>query len=172
MAALALRSKVRVGVLLTILAAVLAGPVVHATLLSSANGAPGASHLTPAQKTAAQAALNRVDPPPTFIRYTRWRLSTSSSTAVPCLARPAICFGSTAVARPLTLSALAILLAQFDVRVKNASCSTDAWLPILTCEGTATIRGYVLGFIVTAERAVRPDERPGTQVILFAISRA
>jgi hypothetical protein len=97
MAALALRSKVRMGVLLTILAALLAGQV---------------------------------------------------------------------------LRALATLLARFNVRVKSGSCSADTWLPILTCEGTATIPGYVLGFIVTAERAVRPDERPGTQVVLFAISRA
>ena len=72
------------------------------------------------------------------------------------------------MARPLTVRALATLLAQFQVRVGRASC----WLPIDTCNGSAAIPGYALGFIVTAERRVHPDQRPGTQVILSAIKPA
>ncbi|MGO9886885.1 MAG: hypothetical protein ACLP0L_03060 [Solirubrobacteraceae bacterium] len=97
------------------------------------------------------------------------RLAESSKSSVPCLARPAICFGSSDVVPPLTAHALATLLAQFRVRVGHASCTGTAWLPVGTCNGTAAIPGYVLGFIVTAERRVHLDQRPGTQVILFGI---
>ncbi|MGB9245874.1 MAG: hypothetical protein WCC03_21180, partial [Candidatus Acidiferrales bacterium] len=90
--------------------------------------------------------------------------------SVPCLARPAICFGSSDVVRPLTAHTLATLLAQFGVRVGHASCNRTARLPVGTCNGTAAIPGYVLGFVVTAERRVHPNQRPGTQVILFGMS--
>lgn len=171
MAALALRPAVRISVLLAILAALVAGLVFHATH-SSTSGPSAAPPLTAAQKRAAQAALSRVNPPTTFSRYTSWRLGTSSKTAVPCLARPAICFGSSTVVRPLTQHVLTTLLANFHVRMGRVSCTDTAELPIGSCNGSATIPGYVLGFIVTAERPVHPDERPGTQVILFAIRRA
>lgn len=112
-----------------------------------------------------QAALNRLEPPLTFRRYTTWRLATSSKSAVPCLARPAVCLGSSDIVQPLTAHTLATLLAQFRVRVDHVSCI----IPFGTCDGIAAIPGYLLGFIVTVERRGHSDQRPGTQVILFGI---
>jgi hypothetical protein len=171
MIALAHRPTVRISVLLAILAALVTGLAFDATHPSTSSPST-APPLTAAQKSAAQAALSRINPPRTFSRYTSWRLGTSSKTAVPCLARPAICFGSSAVVRPLTLHVLAALLTNFHVRMGRASCTDIAELPTGSCNGSATIPGYVLGFIVTAERPVDPNERPGTQVVLFAIKRA
>lgn len=161
---------IRIGLLLAILVALVAEPVFHA-VNSSKSGPSTPPPLTPAQKSAAQAALSRVHPPTTFSRYTTWRLAASSNSSVPCLARPAICFGSSDVVRPLTAHALANLLAEFHVRVRGASCTDSTGLPIGSCNGSATIPGYGLGFIVTSERPVNSDERPGTQVVLFAIKR-
>jgi hypothetical protein len=170
MAALAHRPAVRISMLLATLAALVLGLAFHATHLST-SGPSTAPALTAAQKSTAQAALNRINPPTTFSRYTSWRLGRSSKTAVPCLAGPAICFGSRAVVTPLTLRVLGTLLADFHVRMGRALCTDMAELQTASCNGSATIPGYVLGFIVTAERPVHPGERPGTQVILFAIKR-
>jgi len=171
MAVFARHRTVRLSVLLAILAALVPGLIFHATHTST-SGLSTAPPLTPAQKSAAQAALDRVNPPATFRRYTSWRLGTSPETAVPCLARPAICFGSGDVVRPLTLHAATTLPTTFHIRMGQASCGDGAGLPISSCNGSATIPGYKLGFIVTVEHPVRAGQRPGTQVVLFAIKSA
>jgi hypothetical protein len=171
MAAIARRSTIRITALLAILVVLVAGLVFHTTH-ESPSGPSLAPLLTPAQQSAAQAALDGVNPPATFSRYTTWRLSTSSKLAVPCLKRPAVCFGSDAVVRPLAQRSVAPLLARFDVRVTSASCSDAAQLTLGMCTGSATIPGYVLGFIVTVDRPVRPDQHQGTQVVLFAVKVA
>jgi hypothetical protein len=165
------RQEVRLGVLLAVLAALVAALVLHATR-SSGNGPSPAPSLTAAEKVAAQAALARIKPPTTFKRYTSWRLAASPKSAVPCLSQPAICFGSHVVDRPLTSGSLGALLAKFHIRVGHASCADRAELPIGACNGSAAIPGFALGFIVEAERPVHPDQRPGTQVVLFAIKRS
>ena len=160
MAVFARHRTVRLSVLLAILAALVPGLIFHATHTST-SGLSTAPPLTPAQKSAAQAALDRVNPPATFRRYTSWRLGTSPETAVPCLARPAICFGSGDVVRPLTLHAATTLPTTFHIRMGQASCGDGAGLPISSCNGSATIPGYKLGFIVTVEhpRARTPAPR-------------
>lgn len=75
------------------------------------------------------------------VSYTSRRLGTSLNTAVPCLSRPAVCFGSRTVVRPLTLHVLATLLANFHVRMGRSSCTDIAELPIGSCNGSATIPG-------------------------------
>ena len=171
MASLVRTQQIRVGVLLTILAALIVGLVFHVGRPSTHTPPPEPA-LTPAEKVAAQAALTHITPPATFSRYTRWRLATTSSATVGCLPRPAICFGSNGVFRPLTSASAASLLSGFHVRTTRAICTDTAEMPIGTCNGFATIPGYALGFIVSAMRRVHPDQRPGTQVILFAIGRA
>ena len=164
------RPAVRISVLLAILAALVAGLVFHAThsstsgpsaapprtAASEARRASGAEPRQPAHdvqslhQLAAGHVLKDRGTVPRAPRHLLWKQHR----------------------RPPTQHVLTTLLANFHVRMGRASCTDIAELPIGSCNGSATIPGYVLGFIVTAERPVHPDERPGTQVILFAIKRA
>jgi hypothetical protein len=164
---------VRLAILFAILASLIVSLVTGIGSASNETaGDPTTPSLTPVQKTAAMRALERILPPAGFRRYEQWPVGTSPrSPAVACLSAPAICFGSTTPLPPLTNRSGRALLVRFGVRSNELAC--DPLLPgrfhqpVSSCLGYGSFAGYKLGIMLTVLHFRFPDQRSGTQVVLF-----